>query len=308
MTYSSYLKKAAEDAEKKNKKASRTAPDVMTEAELQQALAEIDNRYVVSVDGGAPEGTRYDRIEYDPPTDAAIYKQAEDELAGYRAEGERDLREDAEKRTEDALERKEQSYRTLKDTESDVREDYENAVRAYEDDMAKRGLSRSSIAASERSAIERNAADSLAAARGAHAEKLGEIDAEISGLEADMEKALNAFNIAYAAKLTERIAELTAEREEKRIEALKYNNQMTEKEREELVEAAGGDASSVKPGEVPESLLPAYYREKYEAIREYLSGMDAEQAKVTVRNDPLIRGALSDYYYYTLYREFSGEA
>lgn len=303
-TFSSYLKKAAEEAEKKNtvtSKSASKAEDVITEAELELALQEIDNKYKV-VDGNKLEGVKYDRIEYDAPTDAEIIKNAQDELAGYRAEGIADIKTDTENRITDALERKADSYHNLSETENSISGDYATAVRAYEDDMAKRGLSRSSIAASEKAAIEESRAAALASARSDHAEEISRIDAEISGLEADMQKALNAFDIAYAARLTERIAELTEEREEKRIEALKYNNQMTEKERDDMLAIAGDE--SLLEGEVPEDMLASYYSEKYDLFRQYLSGMSADQARVAVRNDPSIRNALSDYFYYKLYNEF----
>ncbi len=305
-TFSSYLKKAAEDAEKKNKdtvtaKAASKAEEVMTDAELELALKEIDDKYKV-VDENKLEGVKYDRIEYDAPTDAEIIKNAQDELAGYRAESISDIKTDTENRISDALGRKADSYRDLSETESGISGDYATAVRAYEDDMAKRGLSRSSIAASEKAAIEESRAEALASARSAHAEEISRIDAEISGLEADMQKALNAFDIAYAARLTERIAELTEEREEKRIEALKYNNQMTEKERDDMLAIMGDE--SLLEGEVPEDMLASYYSEKYDVFRQYLSGMSADQARVAVRNDPFIRSSLSDYFYYRLYNEF----
>ena len=241
-------------------------------------------------------------MPYDAPTDAEIIKNAQDELAGYRAESISDIKTDTENRISDALGRKADSYRDLSETESGISGDYATAVRAYEDDMAKRGLSRSSIAASEKAAIEESRAEALASARSAHAEEISRIDAEISGLEADMQKALNAFDIAYAARLTERIAELTEEREEKRIEALKYNNQMTEKERDDMLAIMGDE--SLLEGEVPEDMLASYYSEKYDVFRQYLSGMSADQARVAVRNDPFIRSSLSDYFYYRLYNEF----
>ena len=55
---------------------------------------------------------------------------------------------------------------------------------------------------------------------------------------------------------------------------------------------------------VPADRLADYYEAKYSVLREYLSGLSDEQARITVRNDPFVRESLSDYFYYMLYDEF----
>ena len=43
---------------------------------------------------------------------------------------------------------------------------------------------------------------------------------------------------------------------------------------------------------------------KYEAVRNYLLAMNKADAAEAVRTDDLVRGSLTDYYYYKLYNEF----
>ena len=312
-TYRSYLEKAAKDAERASaaeKKAERAsaaekkAESVMTEEEMKQALSEIDDRFVTSADD-LPPPVEYDRIEYDAPTDEEIAEQAKESLEGYRASSVAEIRDDAEERRKNAESEKLAASEAARRAEKDAEEAYGTASRSLESDLIKRGLARSSVAAQESAAIEKDRAEAVTAARAAEDDELARIDSEINGLEADMNKALAAFDIAYAAELTERIAELTAEREEKRNEAIKYNNTLTEKERDdefkliEMTEDLVGE-----DGEVPADRLADYYEAKYSVLREYLSGLSDEQARITVRNDPFVRESLSDYFYYMLYDEF----
>ncbi len=312
-TYRSYLEKAAKDAERASaaeKKAERAsaaekkAESVMTEEEMKQALSEIDDRFVTSADD-LPPPVEYDRIEYDAPTDEEIAEQAKESLEGYRASSVAEIRDDAEERRKNAESEKLAASEAARRAEKDAEEAYGTASRSLENDLIKRGLARSSVAAQESAAIEKDRAAAVTAARAAEDDELARIDSEINGLEADMNKALAAFDIAYAAELTERIAELTAEREEKRNEAIKYNNTLTEKERDDEFKLIEMTEDLVgKDGEVPADRLADYYEAKYSVLREYLSGLSDEQARITVRNDPFVRESLSDYFYYMLYDEF----
>ena len=232
-------------------------------------------------------------------------ERAEAELAGYRAEGRADIESDAEARRRSAYEKKADAGRTLKSEERAIADDYESALGSYGSEMARRGLARSSVAAEGAAAIEKGRADALSSARSARAAADAEADSELRALEADMQKALNAFDIAYAARLTERIAELTSEREEREAEAIKYENRLKEKEYDIMREVTDGDYETVKKGEVPSSLLDIYNEERYEAVNKYLSGLDPEEAESVVRNDPFIRDSVSDYWYYMLYRTYS---
>lgn len=283
----------------------RKAEDVMTRQELSDKLAEIDDRYVAKEDGAPPSIVDFEHIEYDSPTDEEIAERAEAELAGYRAEGRADIESDAEARRRSAYEKKADAGRTLKSEERAIADDYESALGSYGSEMARRGLARSSVAAEGAAAIEKGRADALSSARSARAAADAEADSELRALEADMQKALNAFDIAYAARLTERIAELTSEREEREAEAIKYENRLKEKEYDIMREVTDGDYETVKKGEVPSSLLDIYNEERYEAVNKYLSGLDPEEAESVVRNDPFIRDSVSDYWYYMLYRTYS---
>mgnify|MGYP001851329905 FL=1 len=309
-SFSKYLKKAADDAikaagEKTNENGSngsslneKKADEVMTETELSTELDRIDKKYSVSGDGTG--GQVYERLEYDAPTDEEIKSAAESDLSSWKHDSLASIEDDAARRKQDAETARKDNERALYEAESEIGAEYDDAVRSFGSDMIKRGLARSSVAAAGSAELEESRAAAISDARGAAAEEEARIDEEIKALEADRERALQSFDIEYAVKLTEKIAERTEEREKRQQEVTEYNNKLTELERKELADSGSGGSSA----KVPDSLVSAYNLEKYETVRKYLSGLDADEARVRVRNDPVVRDALTDYYYYKLYAEF----
>ena len=309
-SFSKYLKKAADDAikaagEKTNENGSngsslgeKKADEVMTETELSTELDRIDKKYSVSSDGTG--GQVYERLEYDAPTDEEIKSAAESDLSSWKYDSLTSIEDDAARRRQDAETARKDNERALYEAESEIGAEYDDAVRSFGSDMIKRGLARSSVAAAGSAELEESRAAAISDARGAAAEEEARIDEEIKALEADRERALQSFDIEYAVKLTEKIAERTEEREKRQQEVTEYNNKLTEQERKELADSGSGGSSA----KVPDSLVSAYNLEKYETVRKYLSGLDADEARVRVRNDPVVRDALTDYYYYKLYAEF----
>lgn len=317
-SFAKYLKKAADEAARKPA-GERTGSDtgvrsaksasvgeekaeaLMTEEELTAELERIENKYAVS-DSGSAGGEVYERIEYDAPTDEELKSAAGTELSVWKDESLKAIEEDAEKRRAAAESAREENARTAAEAEAETEAEYADALRAFENDMIKRGLARSSVAAGGAAEIEESRASALTDARAAAAAENSRIEEELRDLEADRERALASFDIAYAAELAERMTEMAEERDRRLAEVIEYNNRLTEQERAETAEAAEG--GTVRPGEVPDALRSAYNLEKYNAVRAYLSGMSADEARVRVRNDPVVRDSLSDYYYYKLYAEF----
>ena len=127
-------------------------------------------------------------------------------------------------------------------------------------------------------------------------------------------QALNSFDIAHAAKVTQRISELTEEREKRREEVLKYNNELLEQANKDARDKAALESDLYTEylnqlklsGELGSSDPAASARNsaKYEAVRNYLLAMNKSDAAEAVRTDDLVRGSLTDYYYYKLYNEF----
>lgn len=280
--------------------------------ELNKINDDYANRAESSVD--LPENPKYDRMEYTPATDEEIAKQAEDGLADYKNTSINNI----EANTKAAKTAKEEERKTAEEAaakmQTTIAAQYDNAMAAFSDDALKRGLARSSIAANKSAELQSGKANALSQAAASAEDTVNNIDKQISDLEISRKKALNDFNIAYAAKVTEKIAELTKERDAKAAEVLKYNNSLAQQEQKDALNRAEtlSDLYMQKlkqekaEQELGNSSTAAETRElaKYEAVKNYLGTLSKSEASKAVKSDPVIRESLSDIYYYSLYNEY----
>lgn len=192
---------------------------------------------------------------------------------------------------------------------------YESAARNVDNDMLRRGLARSSIAVGEKSALESDRAKAEASVRTEYGKKISALDAEIKNVGAKLDAALNDFNLTYATKLNEKLEQLKAERDENVRSVLEYNNKIKAQQAELDESRAKTEAElydkalAQNKKERDLSLLSTeeldkHYKTVYEKMDEYLSGLDAKDAKLEVKNHSLYRDHLNDYYYYALYNKY----
>ena len=175
-------------------------------------------------------------------------------------------------------------------------------------------MARSSVAVAGKNALEQARADAITLAVNNAEAEVKAIDEEISALETSRQKALDAFNIAHAVKVTEKIAELTKARDLKAEEVLEYNNNLLQQEMKEaydkIMKESDLETEYLRQEQIKDSLgvddvaLSERNIAKYNTIRNYLLAMTKEDAKNAVRTDELVRSSLTDYYYYKLYNEF----
>ncbi len=181
--------------------------------------------------------------------------------------------------------------------------------------MLKRGLARSSIAATQKGALEADRAKSAAALRESYGKRISELDSEISSLGSKLQTALDNFNVSYAVKLNEAIAGLKTERENKIAEAAKYNNEIRAKQAaldaERLKTESDLYSAALKQQDAATDLdilskdkREVIYREVYKKMDDYLASLSKEQARIEIRNHTLYRDHLSDVYFYKLYDKY----
>ena len=284
----------------------------------QDAISEIDKILDAAENSVIPERPKlpdtptYDRLEYNAPTDEELRQSAENELSDYKNKGTSGIDSEIETK-KNKYEEDLSSAAAIKDeAERKTQEAYAAAVKNTDSDMLKRGIARSSIAANKRAALESESAETTSRLNEDYAKKVSEISEKISSLRFEREKALNDFNISYAAKLSERISELSAERDKKTAEALKYNNSLTEKEYGEKVDKEMKESDlyseALSQKEKEEKLGEASggnYGKVYAAIADKLISLNVNDARDIVLNNPRVRGAVGNtYYYYRLYDEF----
>lgn len=280
---------------------------------LENFMKEQEKLYGAPEKPKLPDVPDYDKIDYKPPTDEELKKQAEAGLKEQEILGKNSI--------EKEIEELNKKYNKDKDTLASSKEQksvetvkaYEDAAESTDNDVLKRGIARSSIAANQKSELEKSKAETLSRISDKYLGEISSIDSEINGLGAKREKALNDFNIAYAAKLTEKINELTGTREKKIEDALKYNNTITEKQSDAEIDKI------MKESDLYNDLLnqrekengmsgskdsPAMYKANYGEMKKLLKGMNPIEARDAILKDSLFKDNLDSYYYYMLVDEF----
>ena len=250
-------------------------------------------------------------MSYAAPSDAEINASAQSMLAEYRSDGVNAINADSE-RNGDELEKSRDNYSAKLDSELAALEtNYARAAENIDNDVLKRGIGRSSIAVGQKEELESDYARRRADTSAEYGGKIAELDAEIGALSAKLSKALDDFNIAYAAKLNETVGKLKAERAEKIEEVEKYNNDVRYKQakldesRAKTESKLYSDALSQSQKENSASSLSkerqdAIYKSVYGKMDEYLGSMTPDEARIELNNHSFYRQHLSDYYYYKL--------
>lgn len=294
---------------------SETTTGKSSRDELEEKLNELDKEYIKnSTLNRLPETPVYEKKEYDAPTDEEIKTQVETELESDKVSGLEKIETDSAEAKKAKEDEKASLAEETEKKKGELSSTYDEAVESFSQDALKRGMARSSVAVNGIASLEKSRAEALNLAVKEADSELKAIDEEIASLETSRAKALDAFNIAHAAKVTERIAELTEARDEKVAEVLEYNNKMLQQEMQDAYDkmALESDLETeyLKQLQLKEELgesdaaLSEKNKAKYEAVRSYLLGMSAEEAREAVRSDALVRDSLTDYYYYRLYNEF----
>ncbi|MDR2201643.1 MAG: hypothetical protein LBP26_02600 [Clostridiales bacterium] len=254
----------------------------------------------------APE---YERMRPPEMSDDELKKRGEAELAEYLNAGKNAIEAELA-----ALDKKYQNDKTAAEKAASQKaaaaEDaYKKAAETLANDALKRGLARSSIAVSGQNGLAGARAQTLGQIGAEYSDAVAKLDGEISTLGVKREKALNDFNIAYAARLTAAINGLKDERDKKYAEALKYNNSLTEKEYEQAVDKtmkesdlfgerlAQAEKLQKLAGEKP-------YERIYNSYYAILSKMSAADAKRALSEQPRIRADLDDAHFYRLFNAF----
>lgn len=290
-------------------------PDNSTERDkLQDEIKKLES-VRIGVEKPTLQRTELSELEYTPPTDEALAVKAEQGLKDYRAQGIENIKQESADNA-DKLNKSKSDYEASRASSLKTLEKaYGNAAESIDNDVIKRGLARSSIAVNEKSGLAQDYAARSAEIMREYDGKIADIDKEINAVGSKLTRALNDFNLSYAAKLNERLNELKADREKKTKEAIEFNNSVKEKQakldsdRLKTESSLYSDALSQRQKETAlDSLSPeareAVYKSVYKKMDEFLGSMSEKQAKLEFLNHSLYREHLSDYYYYKLYDKY----
>lgn len=295
---------------KSNQTATESNKNVNDQA-LSDALKNIDNKYDTSVntDISLPEKAETQRLEYMPPTDEQIAEYAKNSLAEYYAKSLDAIESDNTSGVKALNDYKKQIAQNVADKENQINEAYEQARKSIEADTLKRGLARSSIAASQVQAINEKKAQTIVDERNKALDAIAQIDYEISELDRKKTNALNQLDITYAAKLAMEIGNLQTQRDNKIAEVTKYNNELAKYDAEYEIARQKAEQDlklgeyklmkerTLTKAEVESAIADIIMKEKFETIMGFLESMPKSEAIKYAETNDTIKNNLDTYYY-----------
>ncbi|MDE7106917.1 MAG: hypothetical protein K2O39_01195, partial [Clostridiales bacterium] len=275
--------------------------------ELAEEIERLETNSSSAIKPTLPKVTLQEK-SYDAPDDGTLKKSAESELASYRMEGEKSIKQKSEAEAAELNAKRDVYEDAKRNTEAELERQYEAAARAIDNDVVRRGLARSSIATVERGALEREYLSQAAAVAREYGNNISKLESDIASVNKKLQTALNDFNLTYAAKLNQRLTELKAEREQKMQEVIEYNNEIKRKQAaldNDRLKTESSLYSAALSQEKQENSLDgaaserrdAVYKAVYERMDAFLGSLDPQQALIEIRNHSMYRQHLSNYYY-----------
>ena len=208
----------------------------------------------------------------------------------------------------DEIEEKKLASEREREEIKSIYDDYKVSV---ESDAIKRGLARSSVALLSIEGVEAGRAKELSRVAQDLTSSISSIENEILKLQQDLDSSLSALDLELAENINEKIKKRIDELEDKRNDAIKFNNQVNEMEAEYQMKRL----ESVDEATALEEELQKKYEgfaendkreKKVEMALSYFSSMDKTSALAAIISSPELAAALGnayyDIYYYTMRR------
>lgn len=278
--------------------------------DLFKKFDDVDSKYKLK-DETTTSGNslNLERKEFIKPDEETVKKQAEDSLAEYKNQTleqiENDYTTNSQAIDEDlsqALTNKQNLTSNLKNAYNEVKEDASN-------DAVKRGLARSSIIVNKLAKFDNSMLAEFATIEKDYTNTVSKLNNQKSQLEVQRQNALDGFDIAYAVKLSEKIADINSKLEEKQNEVLEYNNKIEQLEKEYLQQQEKITADINEAIRDDNAKLIEYYtengqayvdklkqEEKYSLALDYLNTLSKQDAINTLTNNAKFQENFPTYY------------
>ena len=274
--------------------------------ELEKEILQMESDAASADKTTLPDVTLTEKT-YDAPSDDELKKSAESSLEKYKKDSIDAINESSANSEKELTGKRETVDSNMKNALSSLEDDYNAAAKRIDNDVIKRGLARSSVAVTGKADLEREYLSRSDQLKSGYQKQLDALDSEISSIGTKLKKALDDFNLSYAAKLNETLASLKAEREKKQDEVLKYNNEIRAKQAEldrKRAETESKLSANAQNSDEAKKIKEELYKSIYEKMDAYLGAMDKGAARLEIRNHTMYQEHLSPLYYYMLYDKY----
>ncbi|MCL2255429.1 MAG: hypothetical protein FWC11_01045 [Firmicutes bacterium] len=257
-----------------------------------------------------PSNPTLDRWTMNETTDDQLRQRVNDEWAGYFNKNMVAIENNINNLYNQARNDQTLAQRSADERRAAIEKEYGVARENVANDSLRRGLARSSIAVNQQATLSNIAAEQRTGVSNELIERMAGLDAEIYNLEGMRQGAIDNFNIAFAARVTQELNRLKGERDAFNREVIRFNNQAAQQERDNQMQNIMNESrlhgERLNQMQTEQELnLQTNFRENYLKIRQYLANMSRRDARNALANDPLFRSHLNSYFFYRLYDEFA---
>lgn len=242
-------------------------------------------------------------------TDEEIQAQAQNELYDYQTSSKSAIENSYTKGVEGVEENLAKLENTTSTSKQNLAEAVESAKEKASNDALKRGLARSSIIVNKLASYDQTYLTEFANLEKTYIENQTKLNSEKSLLEVQKQNALDAFDIAYAVKLSDKINTINEKLLKQEQEVLEYNNKLEQTEKEfdvkmqESLKKAEAESTKAnmdyadfiaKNGEYAIEAIKE--KEKYSIAQEYFATLPKNQALFELENNSYFKTQLKSYY------------
>lgn len=204
--------------DEKNKK----VQELITKLNETNSKFTLDNQH----DGVSVDNVSLERKEAKELSDEQIKDMASSELQDYKNSSINAIKDESKLKEQQLNENKQMLQESANEQKENLAAYYDSAKENVSNQALQRGLARSSIVINQLGAFDENQINDFNKIDTEITEKVNNINFELSGLNGELQKALNDFDIGYAVKLKDKINNLNSDLEKEQSKIIEYNNQI----------------------------------------------------------------------------------
>ena len=274
-------------------------------AQMQKSLgdlfSEIDVKYTTGMftDREAPT---LDRLELKDISAEDILGDARVALEEYKVSSLAKIEADDATKKQKLTEQESGLLKSAGTAEADAIAKHDAKIEPIKANALSKGLARSSIVENQLTSNELAKQQAVYQVKEGLVNSLNAITQSIAVLDAQKQSALNAFDIAYAAKLEEKISKLTQDAEKANQDIIKYNNTITRQEeslrleQEQAFLKQVAEYAKIRNSSVADYFADLARSEKLNAAYDYLNSMSKVEAIAYAKVNSDLRVALGHQY------------
>ena len=259
-------------------------------SDLLQGFEDVDKKFSSQDEGPL----NLEKMEFEKLSDEEIAKKAENSLSEYKNSELENINSSYETKNKDIDEQISTTKTDGEEQKNETTQLYSSLKQQASNDAVKRGLSRSSIVINILDAFDQNMIKEYNKINDEITSKIDSLNNQKNLLNEQRENALNAFDITYAVKLSEKIDEINQNLLEEEQKVLEYNNEIAQKEAEYEAERK---KNALEYAEYVEKygytgIEKMKQEEKYQLAKDYLMSMSKEEALNELNSNKLFNSEL----------------